>query len=338
MNFRKTFFITFLFIFGLINIRALAEDKPSLKNILSDFFHEKNIYISNEKSKQVNIKELWKRLGISIENVSWKDDQGKQCYIFSELLQPKKNKIWLYYRTYESWFSTGKENEFVVLELSQFSSSYQLLIFQKEGDNWFYKDNIIIKDNGGYLLDLTFYETDDGSLLFSTIETGMRGTENFSNHWAFYKIIDGKARAVLSTLKSGYHQGWGLRFKREFESKLWPYFFTKPNISFTYFVKYQGDAVISGLTDTEKERFFDLFSIKKDIFFNWDDNKKMYVLDKTRSELNEEDIESIFLDGEEDFYRKYKKEIDKLKVNGNNIQKEWVEKFENVSSKNISAP
>jgi TolA-binding protein len=177
---------------------------------------------------------------------------------------------------------------------------------------------------------LKFYDTDDDSLLFSVVETGGRGTEVFSNYWAFYKLIDGKMRRALLALRSGYHEGWGMLFKREYESEAWPYFYSKPDIGFTYYIKYSGDSVYYNSRFKGAPRFLEAFTLRKNVVFQWDDRTKQYLIDAKRSQLSAGQIQAIFDDGEKEFYAKYKWRIKFLQFFGSERQKEWARVFERV--------
>jgi len=167
-------------------------------------------------------------------------------------------------------------------------------------------------------------------LLISIIETGGRGTEVFSNHWVFYKLIGDKLKRVLAILKGGYQEGWGMLFKREYNSEMWPYFYSKPNVGFTYYIKYQGDSVYYDSKIQKEPRFIDLFTIKKSVLFSWNAEKREYVLNKKCSQLNDGQIQSIFNDGEKEFYAKFRWRIKLLQFFGDKRQKEWAQVFERV--------
>ncbi|MEI8348897.1 MAG: hypothetical protein WCI77_01985 [Candidatus Omnitrophota bacterium] len=300
----------------------------TLKSILKEFFQENTIYIYEEQSKDnVAIDKLWQRLGIKQEEVSWKEKVSQEVHPLFDMF--KYGITSLHYRTYTSHIATSIQDEYVIFELSQFNSEYQLLLFQKKGENsWVYVTNMMLNNNGGWQLDLQFYNTPDNSLLFSITETGSHGEENFSNYWVFYKLVEGKLKPVLTTLKSGYYEGWGISFKREYSAEMWPYFYSKPAIGFTYYIKYQGDSESYDSRFKNSTRLFDLFILRRDVLFVWNDKSKQYAIEKKRSQLSSNEIESIFNDGEKGFYEKYKWRVKFIKFFGNDRQKEWARAFE----------
>lgn len=303
----------------------------TLSAVLKECFQEENIYIDEEKSKdKCNIGKLWNTLGIKREEVSYKTDGGtKIAFLFNA----DKFKVpSLRYRTYQSHLSTGTQDEFVILELNVFNSDYQLLLFKKQGRDWVYITHEIIHDNGGYGLDLEFLRTDDNTLLFSVIETFAHGDGEFSNSYVIYKLIDGKLKIVLDTLKSGYRESEIAFFKKEFEAQMWPFFFSSPNIGFTYYITYWGDSFYYDSKFKDTPRFFILFTVEKRVLFNWDPKISQYVIDKTSLQLNEAEIRAIFDDGPEEFYKKNKTRIDSFKFSGTERQKEWARLFNRVAT------
>ena len=287
----------------------------TLRAVLKEYFQENNIYIDEEKSKnKCNIGKFWNALGIKKEEVSYKTDDGtKIAFLFDadKLKAPS-----LRYRTYQSHLATGTQDEFVILELNVFNSDYQLLLFKKQDQCWVYITHEIIHDNGGYGLNLEFLRTDDNTLLFSVIETFAHGDGEFSNSYVIYKLIDGKFKIVLDTLKSGYQESELAFFKKEFKALMWPFFFSSPNIGLTYYITYQGDSFYYDSKFKDEPRFFILFTMERRVLFNWDPKISQYVIDKTSSQLNEEEIRAIFDDGPVEFYKKNKARIDSFKFSG----------------------
>jgi len=301
----------------------------TLSAVLRKYFRENNIYIDEEKSKnKCNIGKLWNALGIKREEISYKTDGGtKIAFLFDadKLKAPS-----LRYKTYQSHLATGTQDEFVILELNVFNSDYQLLLFKKQGQGWVYITHEIIHDNGGYGLDLEFLRTDN-TLLFSVIETFAHGDGEFSNSYVIHRLIDGKLKIVIDTLKSGYQENEPAFFKKEFEAQMWPFFFSSPNIGFTYYITYQGDSFYYDSKFKDVPRFFILFTMEKRVLFNWDPKTSQYVLDKKNSQLDKEEIRAIFDDGPEEFYKKNKTRIDSFKFSGTERQKEWAQLFKKVA-------
>jgi len=310
------------------NISKPFEGQKTLSSILKEFFQENTIYIYEERSKDiVAINKLWQRLGIKQEEVSWKEKVSQEKHPLFDMV--KYGVASLHYRTYTSHIATNIQDEYVIFELNQFNSEYQLLLFRKDDkNNWIYVTNIVLNNNGGWGLDFQFYNTPDNSLLFSITETGSRGDENFSNYWVFYKLINNRLRPVLTTLKSGYHESWEILFKREYSAEMWPYFYSKPAIDFTYYIKYQGNNTSYYSTLKDNQRFFDLFTLRKDVLFTWDEKSKHYVIDRKLSEIDKSEIESILSEGGQEFYEQYKWRIKIMKFFGNACQKEWARMFE----------
>jgi hypothetical protein len=313
------------------SVEAKIFKRETLSAIFKEYFQEDAIYIDEENSKdKVNIKKLWNALGIKKEEVSSKvDDGAKERLLFGadEFDRPS-----IRYRTYTSHLATDTQDEYVILEFSEFNSDYELLLFKKEGEDWVYVTHEVIRENGGYELDLQFLKTDDNTLLFSIVETGGRGTDFFSNDYVFYKLIDGKLKQVLTTLKSGYQEGRWMFFKREYEAQMWPFFFSSPSIGFTYYITFQGDSFYYDSKFKDVPRFFILFTMKKNVLFNWDPKISQYVLDKKSSQLSEEEMRAISDDGREQFYAKNKARIDSLKHFGTERQKEWAQLFERITT------
>lgn len=205
---------------------------------------------------------------------------------------------------------------------------YCLLIFREEDGRWIYQDHISLDRQKYNDPKITFYETRDDTLLFSVISLEGSGTGIRSCAISFYKHIGNTITPVLAVLKKGHVFGWGLMFDREYESFIWPYFYTKPDgLGLTYYINYYGNphCYRSKLRDVPES--FLLFSVKADVYFRWDEKEKTYAIVKTMSGLTEEEINLLFLAGEKEFYRMHKEKIEALLVAGNKYQKEWAEIF-----------
>ena len=312
------------------------ESKKGLSYILSTYFNDTMPCNEVKEKRGVNIKGLWKDLAISKEEVSWKIEEGTREHTLFFDSDLDSDKIYLNYEVLGSGSATNINDEYNILILTKNQWEYQLLLFKKIEDDIFadinFVSSVTIKDTGGYAIDPEFYATKDNSLLFSITDVGGRGTDVFSDYWAFYALVDGRLKRVLFTLKSGGMHGWGMLFNRTYDAVLMPYFYTAPDLGFTYYITYDGSSLYYNSKLKDIAPSFDLFKLSKDVYFKWDTQKKEYVLDRSRSKLNEEEIDGIFYDGEKQFFQKYKWSIKWLRLFGNAQQKEWAGVFERGAS------
>jgi hypothetical protein len=307
---------------------ACSEKHCTLTDLLNRYLNEPTKFNEGSKSVEIDLAGLWDILHLVDNNVGQLNHVGISCSEYRRFLNPTE-KIPAVYRIHSSGRATNVHDEYVILELDKMfgpfgdNQLWQLLVFRKIGDYRFVAD--ILGANEPYGLELDFHQTPKDSLLFSVKETAGRGTGLHLTSWEFYRFNGGQLKKVLATYGSGHVNGWGMRFNRQYMAQVWPVFYTWPRLGMTYYIKYDKVGYYCGL---ENRIVIDLFCMKKNVVYHWDNKEEVFLFDKAQSELSPDAIKQLFDDGEDQFREKYRKKISQLWLNGSVHQKKWAKLFE----------
>jgi len=286
------------------------------------------MYIIDEKWAEIDIPGLWKSLGINPDSSRNKAACGWDHARITGRIGSNK-KVVVCYRVHMSARTTNTHNEFVILEFRMpycfpVNQPWQLLVYQREENHWFYKGDVLGPDEW-YELEVAFHETPDNSLLFSAKRTEVRGTGVYLGAWTLYKLVDGKIKEVLTTYRNSSVSGVLVPLDRHYQAQLWPTLYAWPDIGMTYYIKYNTHGSYLDLIDAKE---IGLFGVKKDVLFTWDEKKKVFVFNEKSSECSPKDIDAMLYYDRKSLYERFKKEFNKLRSNGDKYQKKWVELFE----------
>lgn len=274
------------------------------------------------ESRKPDLSELWKKLLIS------KDEKK---YL------PKFEKKDL---NQKSWFelagcsiTAGKDEILKILKVLGSSGHAFFFVFKKLDSDWVYLDGISSFDKYEEV-EIQFTGIGDDAILLYVTKYITGGKGIYRSNAIFNRYMNGKMKPVLEVLKKGRLINWGWMFEREFNSEIELIRDEKTDeIKITYDIKYFNSPK-KGYPDKRVYSKMPLFTAKKSVYFIWDANNKKYRIDSYRSELNEDQIVEIFIGGNKELYKQYKKEIDDLIENGNDYQKEWAKLFIKEAGKN----
>lgn len=318
------------FVFAILSSSSLvlAGNKVTLSKTLETFFHEESMYIIDEKWVEIDIPGLWGNLGINSDSSRNKDTCAWDHTRITGRIGSNK-KVIVRYRVHMSARTTNTHNEFVILELNMpyclpVNKPWQLLVYQRQENHWFYKGDVLGPDEW-YELEVDFHKTTDNSLLFSVKRTELRGTGIYRGAWTFYKLTDGKIKEVLTTYRNCIVSGVLVPLDRHYQAQLWPTLFVWPDIGMTYYIKYETHGSYMDLIDVKE---IGLFGVKKDVLFTWDGEKKVFLFNEKSSECSPKDIDAMLYYDRKSFYERFNKEISELRSNGDKYQKKWGELFE----------
>jgi hypothetical protein len=153
----------------------------------------------------------------------------------------------------------------------------------------------------------------------------LRGREAYSEVW--YEIKEKEVREVLSYPIQGQSVFCQNNLTRTYASLLSRHDFENGiyTVPIQFIVTYQ-------ITDCNKKEVAPLFAKGQQAYYVWDDNKQRFILDKSRSEVTEEELSSLYnderLSGEKLIEHNFA-ELSKIASAGDREQKRWLRIFLN---------
>lgn len=155
--------------------------------------------------------------------------------------------------------------------------------------------------------------------LFYFEETLGSGTGYFNSEYHFFRLLNGKIYNCLN-LTGRYHSGFGSLFDTDIDFSNIIYFDNNLAVSYNYDFTineyYSGRQLKSSFKQSLVKGY-------ETFLFNWDSDKKFYLLNTTDDSENSSDKFKLFQDPENDtlFCEAFKEEIGEIKKNGSKLEK-----------------
>lgn len=254
------------------------------------------------KTKSSNcIRTVWENLGVSSDLFN---ENSPPCYVESKEIELNGK--------------TRKETLITIIGSGYWD--WQYLIFDK---------------NTGFLdsIDIPFqkYESpqyrvvNGGSdkiwLVIRSLTMSGTGILNYTDQW--FKVTDKEVKPALEYPVKGHLSAW-LPFDRGYESKV----ISQSSVGETFSVginfKVRYFRLVMDLNEVSSSN---LFSVSKNVYYIWDKEKEVFIIDDKKSEMNQEQVDGIFGDGNKEFLKHNFDELVDLAENGTELQRKWLSLF-----------
>ncbi len=153
----------------------------------------------------------------------------------------------------------------------------------------------------------------------------------------YYKLIDDKLNLCLF-LPSNIWWGSGIGNPYHYQVKSNPQFVSKSKILVEFDYQFRVDGTLLTAMDTsfrdvalEQESNIIILSKKEMVSYIWNEKAKKYnPYFNPENQLNEQKIQSFFIDSEVYYKEAFAKDFQKVKTNGNELQKRFFQKFKDA--------
>lgn len=153
----------------------------------------------------------------------------------------------------------------------------------------------------------------------------------------YYKLIDGRLNLCLF-VPSNIWWGIGIENPYHYQVTSNPQFLSKNEILVEFDYQFRVDGTLLTAMDTsfrdealEEESNIIILSNKEMVSYIWNEKTKRYSPHFVpENRLNEQKIKSFFIDSEVYYKEAFAKDFQKVKTNGNSLQKRFFQKFKNA--------